>query len=199
MGKGGEIDANRLAETLEGFRPRLRRMLRLRMAPHLRARMDESDVLQEAFVEATRRAHEYAAAPDVPFFVWIRFLTVQRLGKAHRRHLGIQARDARREVPLDGRLGPEASSVALADVLQARGDTPSVALAREERRKRVIAALEGLDAMDREILALRHFEGLSNAECAHVLGLTGPGASRRYTRAARRLAARLRSVDGADA
>ena len=198
---GGGVDDSRLAVRLESFRQRLRRMVELRLDPRLRARVDASDVLQEAFLEATERAPSFVEERDVPFFVWVRFLAVQKLAQFHRRHLGAQRRDARREVVM---LGPQASSIVAADVLAGHGPTPSQQMATEERRAAVAAVLDSLEEPDREILALRHFEDLNNRECSHVLGLTDGGASRRYMRAARRFSEAIRArgledsaIDGA--
>ena len=189
IGPDGEIDALELAATLEGFRARLRRIVGLRLDPRVRARVDASDIVQEAYLEATQRAEGYVRDREVPFFLWVRFLAVQRVAQAHRRHLGAQRRDARREVRM---LGPQASSVAMADVLAASTPTPSQQYAIEERKRIVMETLETMADDDREVLALRHVEGLSNRGCAHLLELTDAGASRRYLRAAQRFAVALR-------
>jgi RNA polymerase sigma-70 factor, ECF subfamily len=94
-------------EFLEGHRNRLRRMVALRLDERLKRRIDPSDVIQEAFLEATERRVEYAreAEPMSPF-LWLRFLTLQRLQIAHRRHLGTRARDAGREISIHGVASP---------------------------------------------------------------------------------------------
>ncbi len=189
IGADGAIDEAALARTLEEFRPRLRRMVGLRLDPRVRTRVDASDILQETCLEATQRAAAYVRDRGVPFFIWVRFLAVQRVAQAHRKHLGAQQRDARREVR---GLGPQASSVAMVDVFAASTPTPSQQYAREERKRLVLETLDSLAENDREILALRHIEELSNRECAHLLELTDAGASRRYLRAAKRLAEALR-------
>jgi len=187
------IDEERLATALDDLRPRLRRMLDLRIQPRLKARIDPSDVLQDTFLEATQRADTYAVERKVPFFVWVRFLAIQKLAQAHRRHLGAQKRDVRREVRARDLGNTEASSVAMAGVFAASLTTPSQHLEKEERKAAVLSTLDSLDTTDREILALRHIEGLSNRECGQVLGLTDAGASRRYMRAAARFAGALES------
>jgi RNA polymerase sigma-70 factor (ECF subfamily) len=181
-----EGDRAALGELLARHRERLRLMVRLRLDQRLQGRIDPSDVLQEAYLEAFQRFDDYARDPDMPFFLWLRFLTAQRLLILHRRHLAARTRDADRDVPLDGVL-PEASSVALAAQLVGRHTTPSQAAVREETRRRLQDALNDLDPVDREILALRHFEQLTNAEAARVLGLRESAASMRYARALLRL------------
>jgi RNA polymerase sigma-70 factor, ECF subfamily len=96
--RAGEDHA--LGELFDAHRERLRRMLQLRLDRRLQGRIDPSDVIQEAFVDAARRLAEYTADPAMPLFLWLRFLTAQRLVTLHRSHLGVKARDARREVSL---------------------------------------------------------------------------------------------------
>ena len=174
-----------LGALLEGFRPQLRRMVSLRLDPRLRHRFDSSDVLQEAFVEVTRRFEEYRARQDMPFSLWVRLITAQKLAEFHRRHLGTKMRDVRREEVRPAY--SDTSSVSLARAIVAQADSPSQILVRKEQEERVRAALERMKAIDREILLLRHFEQLSTDECAHVLGLSPQGASTRHLRAAKRL------------
>jgi RNA polymerase sigma-70 factor (ECF subfamily) len=173
-------------------------MVRLRLDQRLKGRIDPSDVLQEAYLEAFQRFPDYARAPDMPFFLWLRFLTAQRLLILHRRHLAAQARDAGREVSLDGGGMPEASSAALAAQLVGPQTTPSQVAVREETRRRLLDALNELDPVDREVLALRHFEQLTNAEAARVLGLRESAASMRYARALLRLKDVLTGLPGGE-
>ena len=179
---GGDRAA--LGEVLQSYREQLLRMLRLRLDRRLRGRVGASDVFQEAAIEAIERLDEYARDPKVPFRVWLRFIAAQRLAMVHRRHLGVKARDAARDRPLER---PGVSSVALADVLSLSQTSPSQAVARKELKEHLKAALDSMDPLDREVLCLRHFEQLSNAEISAELGLSESAASKRYVRAFRRL------------
>ena len=123
----------------------------------------------------------------MPLFLWLRFLTGQRIQILHRRHLGTQARDAGREVSIYGGALPEASSAALAAQLLGRDTRPSEAIALAQRRARVQEALEAIAPLDRELIALRNFEQLSNVETARVLGISENAASKRYIRALKQL------------
>jgi RNA polymerase sigma-70 factor (ECF subfamily) len=181
---------------LEQHRDRLRRMLGLRLDPRLQGRVDASDVLQETYLEASARLPEYLRNPTMPFFLWLRFLAGQKLVTLHRHHLGVQMRDAGREVSIyRGRL-PETSSAALAAQLLGHDTRPSEAAVRAELKIRLQEALNSMDALDREVLALRHFEQLSLVETAELLGLTESGASRRHLRALKRLKEVLRQMPG---
>ncbi len=177
-------------------RARLKRMVRLRLSRRLQGRVDDSDVLQEAYLDVARRLPEYAADPKVPFFVWVRHLTGLKLTEVHRRHLGTQARDADREMSLHRGGLPEADSVSLAAQLLGHLTTPSQAAVKAERRLMVQEALAALDPLDREVLALKHFEQLSTSEIADVLGMSKAGAGSRYLRAIKRLREALAAMPG---
>ena len=118
--RAGAGDPAALGSLLEGHRRRLRRMVKLRLDPRLQGRIDPSDVLQEAYLEASRRLAEYLRDPKLPFFLWLRFLTGQKLLALRRQHLGTQARDAGREVSLFHGAMPEASSACLAAQLMGK-------------------------------------------------------------------------------
>ncbi len=175
-------------EILALHRDRLRRMVALRLDARLRGRLDPSDVIQEAFLEATERGADYGReAEPMPPFLWLRFLTLQRLRIAHRRHLGTRSRDAGREVSIRGVASPAATSAAIAAQLLGRDTRASEVAMRAERKLRLQEALDSMDVLDREVLVLRHFEQLSNGECARVLGLGESAATKRYIRALKRL------------
>src|SRR5205814_5150588 len=113
-----------------------------------------------------------------------------------RHHLGTHMRDADREVSLYRGTLPEASSAALAAQLLGRGPRPSEAAVRAEVKIRLQEALNTMDPLDREVLALRHFEHLSNAETAEVLGVREAAAGKRYLRALERLRDILAAMPG---
>jgi RNA polymerase sigma-70 factor (ECF subfamily) len=191
---------DRAAEVLfSRYRDRLKRMVRLRLSRRLQGRVDDSDVLQEAFLDVSRRLQEYAADPQLPFFFWLRHLTGLKLTEIHRRHLGTQLRDADREVTLHRGGLPEADSVSLAAQLLGTMTTPSQAAIKAETRLHVQEALNGMDPIDREVLALKHFEQLSTSEIAQVLGLSKAGAGSRYLRAIKRLREMLSRIPGFEA
>jgi RNA polymerase sigma-70 factor (ECF subfamily) len=185
-------DRSAVSEQLAAHRPRLKRMVQLRMDRRLAGRIDASDVIQEAYLDATRRLDEYLTNPAIPFFIWLRLLTIQKVAELHRRHLGTKARDAAREISLYGGSVPQAESQMLAAKLIDRVSSPSDRAMRVEMKIRLQEALDQLDPIDREVIALRHFEKLSNAEVVQVTGLSISGASSRYVRAMQRLKQLLR-------
>jgi RNA polymerase sigma-70 factor (ECF subfamily) len=185
---GGE---QALAEAFEHFRPRLRRMVDLRMDTRLAGRVDASDVVQETYMDAAKQLRLYLARPEVSVFVWLRRLAWERMLSMSRRHLEAQKRDIHRELSL-----PEESSILLAKSLL-EGESPSEKMALEELRDEVRRAVARLPETDREAILLRHFEGLTNKEIAEALGISEPAATMRYGRALLRLKGLLSGLLGA--
>ena len=133
----------------------------------------------------------------MPFLIWLRWVTMQRLVEVHRQHLGARMRDAGREVSFDPGGALAASSEKIADFF-ADQTSPSQAAERAEAIDQLRQALEGLDPIDREVLALRHFEELSNLEAAAVLEIQPAAASKRYVRALERLRGAMERLQGMD-
>jgi RNA polymerase sigma-70 factor (ECF subfamily) len=183
-------------ELFAACRERLKKMVKLRLDRRLQGRLDASDVLQEAFLDVQRKAVEFATKPDFPPYLWLRLVTTERLLILHRHHLCAQMRDAAQEVSLCPAGAPAASTHSLANLLLGRLTSPTQAAIRAERQLRLQEALNGMDQLDREILALRHFEELSNSEAATVLGLSKTTASNRYIRALKRLKEILVALPG---
>jgi RNA polymerase sigma-70 factor (ECF subfamily) len=181
------LDTSEFQDSLQEHRERLRRLVELRLDPRVRGRVDASDVIQETQIEACERAEEYLATQEVPLFVWLRFLTLQKLTQAHRRHLGTQARDASREISIHQPLVSTATSAALAAQLVGQLTTASQAALRAEVRQKLEHALNQMDPIDREVLSLRHFEQLSQKETATVLNISEKATGSRHIRALARL------------
>ena len=183
-----------LAELFDKHRDKLRRMVQLRLDSRLAGRVSASDVLQEAYIDALKRVEHYFEKPDQPFFGWLRLVVGQRLADVHREHLA-QKRNASREIPIH-RGAPGADSACIAAILLGNLTSPSHAATRNEAPARLEAALEQMDPVDREVLALRHFEELSNTETASLLGIQPAAASKRYVRALARLKQILETLPG---
>ena len=191
-------DQDALDELFRMHRDRLLRMIRVRLHPRMRGRVDASDVFQEAQLEAFARLREFLADRPMPFFLWLRFIAGQKVVQLHRHHLGAQRRDARREVRLRQGTTPEASSASLAQHLMGNMTAPSRAAMRAEFQGRIEEALNRMDPLDREVLSLRHFEQLSNTEVAQELGIKEAAASKRYIRGIRKLKEILDTLPGGE-
>lgn len=168
------------------------------LPPALAARLDAADVVQEAFAAAGKRQDYLSAHPEIPVYFKLRTILFQTIADLERRHLGSAKRDAFREVSGDAPAASPGSATdcldpaaPLWDALPSDRTSPRSALAREERHALLRDALHDLSEPDRQILVLRHFDGLGNSECADVLGLSPTAANARYTRALERLRSRL--------
>jgi RNA polymerase sigma-70 factor (ECF subfamily) len=139
--RAGEQQA--LNEIFTRHRERLRRMVDMRLDRRLQARVDPSDVVQEAYVDVMIRLEEYLREPRLPLFLWLRLVVGERLLKIHRHHLGTQMRDAGLEVSLYRGALPAASSAALAVQLLGKHTSPTQAATRAERALRLKPALGG--------------------------------------------------------
>ena len=185
-----------LAELFALHRDRLWRAVRFRIDRRLSSRVDPDDILQEAYLDAAQRIDHFRKKETMSFFVWLRQIVGQTLINAHRRHLGFQMRDARREVSIHNSRYPQATSVSLAARLLGQLTSPSQAVMREELSQQMQAAVESMDPIDQEVIALRHFEELTNSEVAEVLEIQQKAASIRYVRALSRLKKILNSIPG---
>lgn len=177
-------DGIAISALLERHRPRLRRSVAVRLDDRLAARVDPSDVVQEALAEAASLLPRYAEERPLPFFPWLRRLAIQRLSK-HRRLAGAARRDSGREVaeaPL-----PDRSAWQLADRLVETGGGPATQAVRAERRQAVHDALAALPEPDREVLVLRYLEQLGPGEIAAVLGLSEGAVKMRHLRALQKM------------
>src|SRR5438876_3140589 len=189
-------DSQALNELFIRHRDRLCRMVEMRLDHRLKARIDASDVIQDAYVEVVERLEEYLRDPKLPFFLWLRLVVGERLLKLHRHHLGTQMRDAGREVALYRGALPQASSAALAGQLLGKHTSPTHAAVRAGRMMRLQEALNTLEPIDREVLSLRHFEQMTLAETAMSLGIEESAAAKRYIRALKRLKTILANMPG---
>ncbi len=185
-------DEHALAALFRAHEPRLLRMVELRLDKTLRTRMDPADVVQDAWVEIVRRFDEWCRQDRLPLHVWLRLITGQSLATAQRRHLA-HMRDAMRDAP-QRHSRPNVSSASVVEAFVDTATSPSQFVAREELRARVRAAIEELDEIDREIVAMRHFEGLTNEEAAAELDIEPSAASMRFLRALVRLRPALKGL-----
>ncbi len=183
----GDDREEALARFFSEVRDRLARVVAFRLDYRLSGRVSESDVIQDTFVRAAQRIDSYLEKPDMPFFVWLRLEASQRLHEIHRQHFGAEKRDVRREVNMTQKPAGNATSLALAAHLVAQMTSASQIIERAEQINRLERTLSELNELDREVIALRHFEEMSNIETAEILKIEPAAASKRYIRALKRL------------
>lgn len=192
-------DVRALGELFNLYRERLWRIVHFRMDRRLAGRADADDILQEAYLAAADRLPHYLQTPEQSFFIWLRLVVNQTLVDVHRRHLGAKMRDARRDLSIHAKPNfPVATSTSLAAQLLGQMTSPSQMAMRDELAEQLEAAIQGMEPIDQEVLALRHFEELTNSEVAEVLGIQQKAASIRYVRALKRLKEVLTDVPGFD-
>jgi RNA polymerase sigma-70 factor (ECF subfamily) len=158
----------------------------MRIDKRVAARLDPSDVVQDALQVAHQRFEEYLQEPGRPFYLWLRGITLDRLVETYRRHVEAQKRSVLREQP-DGLWINDDSEHELANQLVTGSLSPGSRLMQAEMLARVREALGQLAPADREVLVLRHLEQLSVEEIAQVLGITKVAVTTRHFRALERL------------
>jgi len=189
-------DREALAELFLIYRPRLWRMVNFRLHPRLQGRVDADDVLQDAWLMAVDRIDYFLRDASHSSFIWFRMIVQQALVAVHRRHLGAEKRNAARDVPVHGGWDADSTSSSLAFHLSGSFTSPSSAMNRAELARQLDTILQGMNEIDREVLALRHFEELTNSETARVLNMSEQATSGRYLRALGRLKEILKIIPG---
>jgi RNA polymerase sigma-70 factor, ECF subfamily len=199
LNRAGSGDIDAWGALLALHQQRLQGVIAFRLDSRLRGRIDPTDVMQETFIAATARRAEFFQQSAQPLFLWLRWMVGNTLLELHRHHLGAQMRDARREMcsfALDEPQGDDGTRGALVEQLTGGATGPATAAARAEVKTRLNEALGKMDPIDREALALRHYEHLTSSEAAHVLGIQEHAASKRYLRALERLREILSDMPG---
>lgn len=185
------ISQDDLARAFNENRANLLALAARRLNPILLKRLSPEDVLQETWLAAARRLDFFAERDDIPLYFKFRKILLQTITDIERRNLQAEARDAYKEVEVAD--DPDNSSADNRDgglnwgMFAADNTSPPSHLAREERRAILHRAIEALTEADRQIITLRHFDGLGNAECAAALGIAPKAASIRHARALERL------------
>ena len=188
-------DENALAELFNRYKKQLRAMIAFRMDRHLKARVAPSDILQETYLDLAEKLPEFEKK-NVSFLVWLRLVAKERLLNVHRHHVDAQKRDPRREQNRAKKETFDATSILLVENLLGRYTSVCGKAIKAEQRLKLNSVLEEMDETDREVIALRIFEGLTNGEVAEVLGITKQATSKRFFRAIDRLEGILEGVPG---
>ena len=178
-----------LAKYFSQIRDRLEKIVKFRLDYRLNGRVSKSDVIQETYVRAAQRLDSYLKKPEMPFFVWIRLETQQHMLDIYRKHFEAEKRDVRKEISFNQPRRHDAgqTSMALAAHLVAEMTSVSQLIEKSHQIEMLQDSLNTMSELDREVIALRHFEELSNIETAEVLGIETSAASKRYLRALKRL------------
>ena len=173
---------------------RLRKMIHFRLDRRLRGKIRSAEILQEVYREACRQVDDYLADPGQSFFLWLRRLTGERIQALHRQCLGPQASNAGQELALYRGALPEVNLGSLA--AQLIGNRIGQSAMRAESLIRLQDALNNMDAVDREILSMCHFEELRDEEVAVILGIDKGMAGIQYIRALKHLREIVKNIPG---
>lgn len=189
-------DDSATSRLLDRHREALRRMADMRLDPKIRQRVDASDIIQDVMIEANRRLQTFLDNPVMPFHLWLRQITTDRIIDAHRRHRVSKKRSVDLEQAPVVASNLDHSTIQFGPQIMDDELTPAAAAIRSELQRKFEAAVEEMDAIDQEIIVMRHFEQLTNQEVAQVLNLSEPAASMRYLRAMRRLREKFTPGEG---
>lgn len=185
-----------LGELLLDYEPYLTLLVRARMGSDLRSKVDPSDVVQATFMDAHRQFTTLRGESEGELTAWLRIILAGQLALVMRRFLGTAARDVRLERQIERDLG--SSSRALDLGLMADGSTPSQGAARREQAVLLAEALERLPDDYREVIVLRHVEGLPFAEVAERMGRSGDSVQKLWVRSLGRLRKAMEEVGYGD-
>ena len=186
-------DTSAATRLLDRHRDRLRNLIALRLDTRLSARVDPSDVIQEALVDANAQLTRFANERPLPFYPWLRQVALSRLAQVHRFHLHTQRRAVDREV--DKLETMDNSGAELARHFASNLPSPSQQARENEKRRSLDDAIRKLRPTDREVLVLRYVEQLSASDAAAVMRMTPNTFAQRHLRAVRRLRTLVDSLE----
>jgi RNA polymerase sigma-70 factor (ECF subfamily) len=191
VARGG--DAETLGKLLELYRRYLAVLARVQIGQRLQGKVDASDVVQETFLDAHRNFGRFRGTTEAQFVRWLRQILAAKLTDQVRRYLGAQGRDVRLERMIGDAL--DRSSVMLDRALAAPQSSPSQQAVRREQAVLLADALGQLTDDYREVIVLRHLEGLTFPEVARRMGRSQDSVEKLWMRAL----VRLRGLLGASA
>lgn len=180
-------DENALAALWNEHSLRLERMIQFRLDNRIKGRVDAADILQDAYIDAAKRIGRFASDNFESSFVWMRLIVQQTMTDTFRKHMGAKQRDVRQEIDPYMRGNSPDASVSIALHLLGQASSPSRVVAMDEVFGQIQQAIKQMDPIDQEVLALRHFEEMTNSEVAEALDIQQKAASIRYVRALKRL------------
>ena len=183
--------AERLEQAFAAFRDRLLSLARKRLNPILLRRFAYEDILQETYAAAIKRLSFFNTNPEVPLYFKFRTILLQTIADLERRHLKAEGRDAYKEEDVTAPADDGESDVLGLDAFSAAITSPASHVDRDDRHALLRNAIAALPENDRQIILLRHFDGMGNAEAAAALGIEEKAASIRHVRALERLQKKL--------
>jgi RNA polymerase sigma-70 factor, ECF subfamily len=176
---------------IEDQRDYLRLLVRLQLGSRLRAKLDASDVVQQAILQAHERRDQFRGRTEGEWLAWLRAILANALAASARR-LNTQARDPGRERSLEAEL--ERSASRLEGFLAADQTSPSERAVRGEELVLLAQALAQLPDDQRRAVELHYLQGMAVADVAESIGRTRPAAVGLLFRGLKRLRELLRDL-----
>jgi RNA polymerase sigma-70 factor (ECF subfamily) len=158
---------------------------RVELGRRLQGKLDPADLVQETFLEAHRHFPKFRGSTEPEFVGWLRRILSGVLANTIRRYFGTKARDPRLEQELQ--IGVDHSSCMLVGKLISSGSSPSQAASRREQAVLFSDALSRLPDDYREVIVLRHLEGLTFAGVGERMGKTVDSIEKLWLRAVAKL------------
>ncbi|HZU38067.1 MAG TPA: sigma-70 family RNA polymerase sigma factor [Gemmataceae bacterium] len=189
-------NANAEDRPLEGYRDYLRLLARLQLSPRLQTKLDASDIVQQALLEAHVSRNQFRGQTEAEWLGWLRAILANTLAAAGRR-FGTEARDLNRERSLEAQL--ELSSSRIGALLAADQSSPSERAVHSEDLLRLAQAVAVLPADQQRVIELHHLQGLPVAEVAEQIGRTRPATVGLLFRGLKRLRQLLQEQDESEA
>lgn len=178
--------------SIEAYRDYLLLLVRLQIGSRLRAKVDASDVVQQAILQAHEKRDQFRGGTESEFLAWLRAILATSLAAVIRR-FDAQARDPRRERSLEAEL--ERSASRMEDLLAADQTSPSERAIHGEELVRLASALASLPEAERRVVELHYLNGLAVADVAEQIGRTRPATVGLLFRGLKRLRERLRDPE----
>ena len=178
-----------LGEQLMAFYPQLLSLARRNLNPVLAKRVTAEDIVQDTLSSAGLKTEYLQNNPEIPLYFKLRTLLFQTITAMERKHLQCGKRDAYKEIEIsdDRTSNAQGNWNMFSDTVT----SPLSKLAKLDRYALLRKVMDELSVSDKQILELRHFDGMGNNECAFVLQIEPKAASIRYVRALRKLQMKL--------
>ncbi len=174
-----------LGPLLELYRNYLRLLARVEIGRRLQGKLDASDLVQETLLEAHRNFPRFQGTGEPQFVGWLRQILAAKVANLVRHYFGTQGRDVRLEQSLAADV--DHSSRLLGKDLVASLTSPSLRAVRREQAVLLADALERLPGDYREVIILRHLEGLPFPQVALRMQRTEDSVQKLWVRALARL------------
>lgn len=189
-----QAGAQGIGDLVDLYRNYLLLLARVEVGRRLQRKVDASDLVQEACLEAHRCFDHFDGTTEAQFLAWLRTILARRVAKTVRHYLGTQGRDIRQELENDLTQSFERAGKRLANLAIPRAEQPSQQVLKREQAVLLADALEALPPDYREVMLLRHWEDLTFPQIAERMDRTVDSVQKLWIRALGRLRTTMESA-----